>query len=76
MDRYRSDILYDSPPWRIGSHVLRYANDCAQRRMATSRDRCRVAAQKLGGQPTGAPSARQLQQLQHAGSGAASADAR
>ena len=47
MDRYRSHILYDAPPWTIGDHILRSANHCARKRLADPRiERCRVAAWK------------------------------
>ena len=47
MDRYRSDILYDAPPWRMGDHLLRSAAQCARRRLGDSRvSRCRLSAQQ------------------------------
>jgi hypothetical protein len=70
MERFRSDILYDAPPWRIGSNILNEAHRCAKRRMADPRsERCRLAAAAHASRaqlPTAAS--------QHARHSAASAD--
>ena len=50
MERYRSDILYDASPFRMGSHILRAAHRCAQRRLSDPKsERCRTAAQQANG---------------------------
>ena len=46
MDKYRADILYDAPPWRMGNHVLNAAAQCARRRLGS---RCRAHG---GGAPS------------------------
>lgn len=47
MERYRTDILYDAPPWRMGDHLLRSAAICARRRLGDPRiSRCRSAAEQ------------------------------
>ena len=42
MDRYRADILYDTPPYRMGTHILLSAAYCWRKRMTDSKvERCR-----------------------------------
>ena len=43
MARFRSDVLYDAPPWRMGDHILQSAMQCARKRLSDPHvERCRA----------------------------------
>ena len=48
LERFRADLLYDTPPWRMGSHLLRAAAGCLHKVLTPRHvQRCADAAAKL-----------------------------